>query len=30
MRDPGLARHDWETDWAELEEDLEDSPREAL
>jgi hypothetical protein len=30
MRDPGLARHDWETEWAELEEDLEDSPREAL
>jgi len=30
MRDPGLARHDWETEWAELEDDLEDSPREAL
>ncbi len=30
MRDPGLARHNWETEWAELEEDLEDSPREAL
>jgi hypothetical protein len=30
MREPGLDRHDWETEWANLEPELEDSPREAL
>jgi hypothetical protein len=30
MREPGLDRHDWESEWASLEDDLEDSPREAL
>lgn len=30
MREPGLDRHDWETEWATLEPELEDSPREAL
>jgi hypothetical protein len=30
MREPGLDRHDWESEWASLEEDLEDSPRETL
>lgn len=30
MREPGLDRHDWESEWASLEPDLEDSPREAL
>ena len=30
MRDPGLDRHEWETEWQALEEDLEDSPAEAL
>jgi hypothetical protein len=30
MREPGLDRHDWESEWATLEPDLEDSPREAL
>jgi len=30
MRDPGLDRHDWETEWQALEEDLEDSPAQAL
>ncbi len=30
MRDPGLDRHDWETEWEALAEDLEDSPAETL
>ncbi|HYY33096.1 MAG TPA: hypothetical protein VE693_05860 [Gaiellaceae bacterium] len=30
MTEPGLDRHEWETEWAELEPDLEDSPAEAL
>jgi hypothetical protein len=30
MRDPGLDRHEWETEWQALQEDLEDSPAEAL
>ncbi|MDQ3859731.1 MAG: hypothetical protein M3327_15020 [Actinomycetota bacterium] len=30
MRDPGLDRHEWESEWQALEGDLEDSPREAL
>lgn len=30
MREPGLDRHDWESEWASLEPDLEGSPREAL
>ncbi len=30
MRDPGLDRHGWETEWQALEEQLEDSPAEAL
>jgi hypothetical protein len=30
MQEPGLDRHQWETEWAELEPDLEDSPAEAL
>ena len=30
MSEPGLDRHGWETEWAELEPDLEDSPVEAL
>ncbi len=30
MRDPGLDRHEWETEWKALEADLEDSPAEAL
>jgi hypothetical protein len=30
MSEPGLDRHEWETEWAELEPDLEDSPTEAL
>ncbi|MDQ3866529.1 MAG: hypothetical protein M3304_06830 [Actinomycetota bacterium] len=30
MRDPGLDRHEWETEWQALEADLEESPREAL
>jgi hypothetical protein len=30
MRDPGLDRHEWETEWQALEEQLEDSPSEAL
>lgn len=28
--DPGLDRHEWETEFAQLEEDLHESPREAL
>jgi hypothetical protein len=30
MSEPGLDREYWETEWAELEEDLADSPGEAL
>jgi hypothetical protein len=30
MRDPGLDRHEWETEWQALEGDIEDSPGEAL
>ena len=30
MQDPGLARHEWETEWQALEPLLEDSPYEAL
>ena len=30
MLEPGLNRHDWETQWEDLEPLLEDSPKEAL
>jgi hypothetical protein len=30
MYEPGLDKEYWETEWAEFEEDLADSPREAL
>jgi hypothetical protein len=30
MREPGLDTHDWESEWASLEDGLKDSPREAL
>ena len=30
MVEPGLDRHDWESRWASLEEDLADSPRDVL
>jgi hypothetical protein len=30
MREPGLDTHAWESEWATIEPDLEDSPREAL
>ena len=30
MHEPGLDRYDWESEWATLEPELEDSPREAL
>jgi hypothetical protein len=30
MQEPGLDRHDWETEWAELEPLVVDSPAEAL
>ena len=30
MLEPGLDRHEWESRWASLEEDLEDSPRDVL
>ena len=30
MREPGLDRHDWETEWQSLETELEDSPAETL
>src|SRR5918999_5138947 len=30
MREPGLNRHEWESEWATLEPELQDSPREAL
>jgi hypothetical protein len=30
MLEPGLDRHDWESQWASLEDDLHDSPLETL
>ncbi len=30
MRDPGLDRHEWETEWQQLEDDLETAPAETL
>jgi hypothetical protein len=30
MSEPGLDRHEWESEWGQLEPDLEDSPAEAL
>jgi len=30
MREPGLDRHEWETAWEELQEQLEDAPAETL
>jgi hypothetical protein len=30
MLEPGLDKHEWESQWQSLEEDLEDSPAEAL
>jgi hypothetical protein len=30
MQDPGLSRHEWETEWQALEPLMEDSPGEAL
>jgi hypothetical protein len=30
MRDPGLDRHEWETEWQALQDQLEDSPAETL
>jgi hypothetical protein len=30
MLEPGLDRHEWESRWQSLEEDLEDSPRDVL
>ena len=30
MRDPGLDRHGWETEWQALEDELEDAPAETL
>jgi hypothetical protein len=30
MLDPGLDRHEWESRWESLDEDLEDSPRDVL
>ena len=30
MSEPGLDRHEWESEWEQLEPDLEDSPSEAL
>jgi hypothetical protein len=30
MSEPGLDRHEWQTEWEQLEPDLEDSPSEAL
>jgi hypothetical protein len=30
MLEPGLDRHEWESRWASLEEDLEDSPRDVV
>jgi hypothetical protein len=30
MQEPGLSRHEWESEWASLEEQLEDSPVDVL
>jgi len=30
MLEPGLDRHEWESEWASLEEELADSPRDVL
>jgi hypothetical protein len=30
MSEPGLDHHEWETEWEQLEPDIEDSPAEAL
>jgi len=30
MSEPGLDRHEWETEWEQLEPDVQDSPAEAL
>lgn len=30
MLEPGLDRHEWESEWASLEEELEDSPADVL
>jgi hypothetical protein len=30
MQEPGLSRHEWESEWAALQEQLEESPVEAL
>lgn len=30
MLEPGLDRHEWESRWASLEEDLEESPRDVM
>jgi hypothetical protein len=30
MHEPGLDRHEWESEWEQLEQDLEDSPAESL
>ncbi len=30
MREPGLDRHEWETEWEQLQEPLEDSPLQTL
>jgi hypothetical protein len=30
MQEPGLSRHEWESEWAALQEELEESPAEAL
>ena len=30
MRDPGLDRHEWETEWQQLEDELETAPAETL
>jgi hypothetical protein len=30
MQEPGLSRHEWESEWAALQEQVEESPAEAL
>jgi hypothetical protein len=30
VQEPGLSRHEWESEWAALQEELEESPAEAL
>jgi hypothetical protein len=30
MQEPGLSRHEWESEWAALQEQLEEAPAEAL